>query len=121
MTRSLLPLGIFLFASSGYAQTAAEITGRVTDASKAVPSCFPTRRRCWGRASDSYQDIDLSLFREDRITERCKLQFRAEAFNFLNHPTFAIPQAAVTNPQFGQVSGTASTARQVQLGLKVLF
>jgi hypothetical protein len=71
--------------------------------------------------SASYEDVDLSLFREDRINERFKLQFRAETFNFFNHPTFAIPQAVVTNPQFGQVSGTSSTARQIQMGLKLLF
>ena len=71
--------------------------------------------------SDSYKDVDLSLFREDRINERLKVQFRAETFNFFNHPTFGIPQAVVTNPQFGQVSGTSSTARQIQMGLKLLF
>lgn len=71
--------------------------------------------------SQSLKNFDLSLFREDKITERIKLQFRGELFNAFNHPTFAIPQSVTTNPQFGQVSGTASTARQIQLGLKLLF
>jgi hypothetical protein len=71
--------------------------------------------------SDALADVVLSLVRVDRITERMRLQFRVEAFNVLNHPTFGIPQAVVTNPQFGQISGTSSTARQVQLGLKLLF
>jgi len=71
--------------------------------------------------SQSLKNVDLSLFREDRITERIKLQFRGELFNTFNHPTFAIQQTVTTNPQFGQVSGTASTARQIQLGLKALF
>jgi hypothetical protein len=39
----------------------------------------------------------------------------------MNHPTFGIPDAVFTSPRFGQVSNTSSTARQVQLGLKLLF
>jgi hypothetical protein len=71
--------------------------------------------------SDALQNIDFSLFREDQISERFRLQLRAEAFNLFNHPTFGEPQATFTNRLFGQVSGTVSTARQVQLGIKLLF
>lgn len=66
-------------------------------------------------------DLDLSLFREDSLTEKIKLQLRAEVFNSLNHPTFGTPQAVFTNSQFGQITTTVSTARQIQLGLKILF
>ena len=41
--------------------------------------------------SGALKQLDLSLFREDRITERVKLQFRAESFNLLNHPAFDVP------------------------------
>lgn len=71
--------------------------------------------------SDALQNYDLSFFREDRIRENIKLQFRAEFFNAFNHPTFGLPESVVTNPLFGQVRNTASTARQIQLGLKLLF
>ncbi len=71
--------------------------------------------------TDGFQNFDLSLFREDNLTERLKVQVRLEAFNALNHATFGIPQTTFTNPRFGQVSGTVSTARQIQLGLKVIF
>lgn len=71
--------------------------------------------------TDGYENIDLSLFREDKITESIKTQLRIEAFNLFNHPVFGIPQTMFINPQFGRVGGTVSTARQVQLGLKVLF
>ncbi len=67
------------------------------------------------------KELDLSLFREDKLTERITLQFRAEAFNFLNHPTFDVPQTTTTSPVFGAVSSTTNSARQVQLGLKLLF
>jgi len=71
--------------------------------------------------SDSFQDFALSLFREDRLTERIRLQFRAESFNLINHPSFGVPQTTITSSLFAAVGGTASNARQIQLGLKLLF
>lgn len=71
--------------------------------------------------SDAYRNVDLSIFREDRITERVHTQFRVELFNAFNHPTLGLPQTTFTNSRFGQVSSTVSTARQIQLGLKILF
>jgi len=71
--------------------------------------------------TDGYQNFDLSLFREDKLTERLKMQFRAEFFNAFNNVTFGVPQVTFTNPRFGEVSGTISNARQIQLGLKLLF
>jgi hypothetical protein len=35
--------------------------------------------------------IDFSLHREFRVSERLSLQFRAETFNIFNHPNFANP------------------------------
>ena len=66
-------------------------------------------------------NLDLSLFREDRIGERFRTQLRIEAFNVANHATFGTPDVLFTSARFGTVSGTVSTARQVQLGLKLLF
>lgn len=71
--------------------------------------------------TDGYQNFDLSLFRQDNLTERVKLQLRVELFNAFNQPTFGTPQTNFTNSRFGQVSSTVSTARQIQLGMKVLF
>ncbi len=71
--------------------------------------------------TQSLNELDLSLFREDKLTERIKTQFRAEFFNILNHPTFDIPQTTTTSPVFGAVSSTTNSGRQIQLGLKILF
>ncbi len=71
--------------------------------------------------TDSLTNLDFSFFREDRIKEGIRLQFRVELFNSLNHPTFGTPVALFTSPQFGQVTSTVSTARQIQLGLKLIF
>jgi hypothetical protein len=71
--------------------------------------------------TQSLRNVDFSLFREDALGEHVKSQFRVESFNILNTPTFGIPQTTFTNPNFGRVSSTVSTARQIQLGLKLIF
>jgi len=71
--------------------------------------------------TDGFQNFDLSLFRDYRLSERLRMQFRVEMFNAFNHPTFGTPQTNFTNPVFGRISSTVSTARQIQLGLKVIF
>jgi hypothetical protein len=82
-------------------------------------------------------NFDLSLFKQLRITERWLMQFRAEAFNLTNTPTFTLPSSnspSMTcigrapgtacndnNPEFGKLSGSSATGRQLQLGLKLVF
>jgi outer membrane receptor protein involved in Fe transport len=71
--------------------------------------------------SDWNKNLDLSLFRDFPISESKRLQFRLEAFNITNTPVFAIPDNNITDPNFGQVSATANTERQLQLALKFYF
>ena len=66
--------------------------------------------------------INLSLFKKFTFAERYNLQFRAEAFNLPNHPVFDRP--AFNNfgtPAFGKITGLASSMRQLQFALKLLF
>jgi len=72
---------------------------------------------------------DFSLFKNNRISERFNLQFRAEFFNILNRPNFATPFHNNTlfdqngNPVggAGSVDQTSTTARQIQFGLKLIW
>lgn len=70
---------------------------------------------------DWRRNLDLSLFRQFPFSETMKLEFRCEAFNLTNTPVFAIPDSFVSDPNFGQVSSTANTERQIQLALKFYF
>jgi carboxypeptidase family protein/TonB-dependent receptor-like protein len=66
----------------------------------------------------------LSLFKEFSLTplrEGARLEFRAEAFNALNHPQFASPNAAVNTGDFGKITQQANKPREVQLALKLYW
>lgn len=65
-------------------------------------------------------NADLGLSRYQPITERMRLQFRAEMFNATNKVNFMAPQGSVTATNFGQITAAAS-GRVVQLGLRLAF
>ncbi len=81
--------------------------------------------------------FDLSVFKEIALSEKRSLQFRAEAFNILNHPNFSVPNqanrtalnpppasdpnATVVNGSAGTITTTVTTSRQIQFGLKFAF
>jgi len=71
-------------------------------------------------------DVDASFFKNTAIGERMNLQFRAEFFNLLNRANFGSPNATVfsgtaISPSAGLITTTATTSRQIQFGLKLLF
>jgi len=70
--------------------------------------------------------IDTSLFKRISINEQLNLQFRAEAFNVLNHANFAGPNAVIFqgsnySSSAGVITATATTSRQIQFALKLLW
>jgi Carboxypeptidase regulatory-like domain len=73
-------------------------------------------------------ELDLSLRKNTAISERVNLQFRSEFFNVLNHANFGTPNTVVyssasttPSPTAGVITTTATTSRQIQFGLKLLF
>ena len=74
-------------------------------------------------------NLDDSLtkdFKVSKISERFNVQFRAEAFNILNHPSFQNPNTSIfagtaLNPSAGKITATNSSPRQLQLALKIMF
>jgi hypothetical protein len=66
---------------------------------------------------------DMALLKTTAITERTRLQFRAEAFNVFNHAQFNNPSGNVGNPGIGGF-GFVTSARDpriMQVALKLLF
>jgi len=92
-----------------------------------------------------FTDVDLSLVKNTKITERVNLQFRADAFDVFNHPNFGQPGPLAANgstiitltplplggfsvpASFSSISSTrfptadSGSSRQLQLALKLQF
>ena len=82
---------------------------------------------------------DFSVFRQFHVTERWRIEFRMEAFNFSNTPHFSNPAANVSNLSFNPdgtvrdlggfsaITSTSSQARdgiderQFRLGIRIAF
>lgn len=72
----------------------------------------------------SFFNVDLTLGKRFRFAETKDLEFRIEAQNVTNTPSFAVPDAnlALTSGSFGQILGnTTSTSRKVQFAAKFNF
>ena len=74
-------------------------------------------------------DFDFSVVKDNHIGERWDVQFRAELFNAFNRANFNPPlvnnvlfnQDGSINPAAGALDSTATSSRQVQFALKVIF
>jgi hypothetical protein len=66
--------------------------------------------------------VDASLFKTFSLTERLRLEFRAEAFNIANHPVYGNPNGDITAGNFGQITSTQlASERQIQFAAKIMF
>jgi hypothetical protein len=72
--------------------------------------------------------MDFSVAKNTAISERLLAQFRAEFFNIFNRANFATPNAVVftsagaaPSSTAGVITATATTSRQIQFGLKLLW
>jgi len=75
----------------------------------------------------TFKNFDLSLIKNTKITERLNFQFRADAFDFFNHPNYGQPGRVFGSSTFGVISSTrfptgdSGSSRQLQLAMKLLF
>ena len=68
----------------------------------------------------STQNFNLSLMKKVQLTERFRIQLRAEAFNLFNHPNFRTLVTNLSAANFGALTQT-DDPRVFQFGVKVLF
>jgi hypothetical protein len=77
--------------------------------------------------SPGLANLDLVLVKSQKLSGRMTAQFRLEAFNALNRANFATPETTIFDNRgnltanVGVITSTRTTARQLQLGLKVLW
>jgi hypothetical protein len=94
----------------------------------ALPTCAAPLKVCPGDLGRNdfrgpgFSNLDASLFKDFAITERFGLQFRFEAYNVTNTPSFDNPGSDLSQAStFGKITGTSSNARQLQFALKLKF
>jgi hypothetical protein len=96
-----------------------------TVAAKPDPYAFGTApRTITSVRKPGTNNAALSLFKEfslNSIREGTRLEFRAEAFNALNHVQFCGPNSTVGDGNFGKITGQCNNPREGQLALKLYF
>ena len=65
-------------------------------------------------------NLDMAIMKNFNVFDRARLEFRAVAFNLLNHSNFGNPVATVTSPNVGKIT-SAADPRIMQLALKATF
>ncbi|MHB8387999.1 MAG: TonB-dependent receptor [Acidobacteriaceae bacterium] len=71
--------------------------------------------------SPSWWNLDASMIKDTAITKTTMLQLRFEFFNVFNHPTFGFPGSKITSSNFGLISNTVSSERQMQFAARFVF
>ena len=96
-----------------------------------APGTFGDAPRDLLRGPGAWQ-IDMGIGKRIPLTERLRLEFRAEFFNIFNHPQYGLPQATFGVPSFGSITSTVNTTtpvspvgsgtpREVQFALRIAF
>jgi hypothetical protein len=76
-----------------------------------------------------FKNVDFSIAKTTKITERLSHELRVEAFDITNHPNFSNPNttAQFVTSNFGVISATraptgdAGSSRQLQFAMKLIF
>jgi hypothetical protein len=111
--------------------TSAELSGEIRDRLNryfdtsvfSQPAAFTfgnTARTLPDARAPGAVNVDFSVIKNNRFKERANVQFRAEFFNLLNNVNFGAPGLTFGTTTFGVIS-SASDARTIQFGLKLLF
>jgi hypothetical protein len=75
-----------------------------------------------------FSDLDFTIVKNMKITERLSWQIRADAFDLLNQANFTQPVSTVGSGTFGLITGgtrvpagDSGSSRQLQLAMKLIF
>jgi Carboxypeptidase regulatory-like domain len=122
-------------ANTGAGQERAEVVGNIrhgphtraewfTTSGYAAPALYTYGNSYTNdQQAQRWINLDSSVIRSFPIWREKQFQFRAEAFNLLNHPIFGAPGSDVNTPAtFGQIGNSqANLNRQLQFSGKVIF
>jgi hypothetical protein len=110
------PINQTLFPNTGGFQWFTNNNNFTTPAVGTFGSCAP---QLGALRSPRFTDVDLSLHKNIPLTERFKLQFRADFINAFNHVQLNAPNMSLGSTM-GQVT-SAQPPRNIQLALKLYY
>ncbi|HUQ91495.1 MAG TPA: hypothetical protein VM120_07425, partial [Bryobacteraceae bacterium] len=67
------------------------------------------------------QTLDAAIVRSFVLSEKVRLEMRAEAYNALNHSNWGTPNRFVNTPQFGSITEATTPGREFQLSARFAF
>jgi hypothetical protein len=86
-----------------------------------VRGTFGTSAKGTERAPD-FKNLDLGIGKKFNVSESKYFDLRGEFFNALNHASFSPPGRSISSPSnFGLITGTISSPRNIELALKFYF
>jgi outer membrane receptor protein involved in Fe transport len=98
------------------------------------PSVFVNQGNAFGDlgrnavSGPGFSNLDFAVVKNTNVTERFKLQVRADAFDIFNQVNFANPTLTVGSSTLGLITtgtrfpaGDGGTSRQMQLAMKLIF
>jgi len=71
--------------------------------------------------SDGLSLVDVGIIKNARVSEKVRLQFRADIFNALNSRNFGIPNGVSTSANFLNQWATNGGNRRIVLGARLVF
>jgi hypothetical protein len=117
--------GTSYFSNATFDNTVGDNVGVLQDTATVAPFTFGNApRTITSVRQPGAENMDISLFKNFNLSKRnegIRLQFRAEAFNVFNHPQFQGPDTIVGDSNFGVITSTVNSPRQLQLALKLYF
>ena len=109
------------FSQSPTVATFTGTPGAYVSAARPLPNLQGWVTRNVGRGPGTAA-FDLSGIKTFRVHERLNVQFRAEAYNILNHAIFSNPSGALGTPtSVGKITGTSADQRSLQFAIKGTF
>ena len=84
----------------------------------------PYREGTFGRnvlRAPGYASASWALYKDFRLTEKAKLQFRAEAYNLFNKTNLGSPDGTFQDPTAGVITSIQDIMREMQFGLRLDF
>lgn len=70
---------------------------------------------------DSVKNLDLAASKGFDLSERYRIEFRAEIFNVFNRTQFDQPNGVLSSGTFGQITAQANRPRNIRFSLKFFF